>query len=41
MRLEKQFLLLTRRVEVLESKLAALEKPKPKPKAKPKAKAKT
>jgi len=34
----KDFLLLTRRVEALEARIAKLEKPKPK--AKPKAKAK-
>ena len=38
MRLEKQFLLLTRRVEELEAKVEKLSKPTPKPKAKAKAK---
>jgi len=40
MRLEKQLLLLTNRVEVLEAKIADLEKAKPKPKSKPKPKQK-
>lgn len=39
MSIHKQLILLERKLEALETRVAKLEKPKPKPKAKPKSKA--